>query len=119
MRTREATGPRFLCGSLFGFSPKISPSSECSGAVVTTGGEGSNLGLARSGQHPVISRVGQHLGNTAALSPRRVLAQTHTAAHWNPSPSASSKYISTNSTTNTSLSGPKTWATGNRDVAGK
>lgn len=42
-------------------------------AVVTTGGEGSNLGLAGSGQHPVISRVGQHLGNTAALSPRRVL----------------------------------------------
>lgn len=28
-------------------------------AVVTAGGEGSNLGLAESGRHPVISRVGQ------------------------------------------------------------
>lgn len=28
-------------------------------AVVTAGGEGSNLGLAGSGRHPVISRVGQ------------------------------------------------------------
>ena len=28
-------------------------------AAVTAGGEGSHLGLAGSGQHPVISRVGQ------------------------------------------------------------
>lgn len=77
-------------------------------AVVTSGGEGGNLGLAGSGQHPVISRVGQHLGNTAALS-----------AHWNPSSSASSKYISTNSTTDTSLSGPTAWTPANRHVAEK
>lgn len=28
-------------------------------AVVTAGGEGSNLGLVGSGRHPVISRAGQ------------------------------------------------------------
>lgn len=71
--------------------------------VVTAGGEGSNLGLAGT-----LSLAGWvSAEDTQWPSLLTVSLLSHTAAHWNPSLSVSSIYITPNSTTNTSLSGRK------------
>lgn len=72
-------------------------------AVVRAHSKGSNLGLAGAGQHPVISRAGQCRTHSGPLC-RALSFHSHTAAHWNPTLSVSSIYISA---TNTSLSGGK------------
>lgn len=44
-------------------------------AAVTAGSKGNNLGLARAGRHPLISRGGKCQGHTVSVSPCCVLAQ--------------------------------------------
>lgn len=75
-------------------------------AVVRADSKGSNLGLAGAGQNPVISRAGQCRTHSGPLC-GPLSFHSHAAAHWNPTLSVSSIYIST---TNTNLSGGKALA---------